>query len=182
MSSRQAKPGDSVLFVTEQAVEIHSGQHVPAGALVEGVIAKAKPSSVQTPGRLVIEIRALHVGSQAFPLHALPYIPKNATVTESVQSVEGIQPVDIRALGIRTQLRVNPEAVMPKETVIEFQLVEVTPGENPLRNLPEPDSPLPSLELRPATPSLPAVSPAPPAPDAKPSSPLRRNRIATDRG
>lgn len=157
-----------------------SGEHVPAGALVEAVIARARPSSVRTPGRLVIEIRALHVGNQAIPLHALPYIPRNANDGASAPD-EVPSEIDIRALGIRNQLRPNPEVVMPKESVIEFQLVEADPAENPLRSVPEPDSPLPVLEL-PGNPSAPRPSLRLPVPDAKPPIPLRRPRIATERG
>lgn len=180
VSSGNARTGESVLFLTEHAMQTVSGEHVPAGTLVEAVIARARPSSVKTPGRLVIEIRALHVGNQAIPLHALPYIPRSTNDGASTPD-EVPSEIDIRALGIRNQLRPNPEVVMPKESVIEFQLVEADPAESPLRSVPEPDSPLPVLEL-PGNPSAPRPSLRLPVPDAKPPIPLRRPRIATERG
>ena len=181
VSSGEARAGESVLFLTEHDMQTHSGEHVPAGALVEGIIARARPSSSKTPGRLVIEIRALHVGNQAIPLHALPYVPASVKNSTPATSEDDTNAIDIRALGVRNQLRPNPEAVMPKETVIEFQLVEADEGDNPLRNLPEPISPSPVIRVPGnPTPRGPALNL--PVPDAKPALPLRRARIATDRG
>lgn len=181
VSSGEARAGESVLFLTEHPMQTHSGEHVPAGALVEGVIARARPSSTKTPGSLVIEIRALHVGSHAIPLHALPYIPRNVGEAAPPPSEEVAKEIDIRTLGIRNQLRPNPEAVMPKETVIEFQLVEADPGDNPLRNVPEPASPLPVLRL-PGSPAVPGPGLSLPLPEARPATPFRKAHIATDQG
>ncbi len=181
VSSGEARAGESVLFLTEHDMQTHSGEHVPAGALVEGIIARARPSSSKTPGRLVIEIRALHVGNQAIPLHALPYVPSSVKSPAPATSVDDTRAIDIYALGVRNQLRPNPEAVMPKETVIEFQLVEADQGDNPLRNLPEPISPSPVIRV-PSNPTPRGPAWNLPVPDAKPAIPMRRARIATDRG
>jgi hypothetical protein len=145
LSSREARSGDAVLFVTEQPVQTHSGHHVPAGALVEAVVARAKPSSGQQPGSLVIEIRALHVGARTIPLHALPYIPKAVASADAQLAETPTKLVDPRALRIRNQLRVNPEVVMPKETVIEFELVESAPGLVLPRPSPSPRTPIPAI-------------------------------------
>ncbi|MCC7342499.1 MAG: hypothetical protein IT170_15565 [Bryobacterales bacterium] len=181
VSSGNARAGESVLFLTEHALQTRSGEHVPAGSLVEGVIARARPSSTRNPGSLVIEIRALHVGNQSIPLHALPYTPRNAKRDDATPPEKAPNEIDIRALGIRNQLRPNPEIVMPKESVIEFELVEADSAENPLHDVPEPVSPLPVLQL-PSNPSEPRPSLQAPAPDTTPSAPLRRPRVITERG
>ncbi|MCC6263966.1 MAG: hypothetical protein IT169_10345 [Bryobacterales bacterium] len=181
VSSGNARTGESVLFLTEHAMQTHSGEHVPAGSLVEGVIARARPSSTRNPGSLVIEIRALHVGNQSIPLHALPYTPRNPIGDEAAPPEKTPNVIDIRALGIRNQLRPNPEIVMPKESVIEFELVEADSAETPLRDIPVPVSPLPSLQL-PSNPSEPRPSLRAPAPEATPPAPLRRPRVITERG
>ena len=162
-------------------MQTRSGEHVPAGALVEGVVARARPSSTKNPGSLVIEIRALHIGSQAIPLHALPYIPHSKKNEGGIAADEPANEVDIRALGIRNQLKPNPEAVMPREAVIEFQLVEADSSENPLQHVPEPVCPLPAIQI-----PQESTSPSPvlrlPVPDAKPPATARRPHIAMVRG
>ncbi len=162
-------------------MQTRSGEHVPAGALVEGVVARARPSSTKNAGSLVIEIRALHVGSQAIPLHALPYIPQGKKSDAGAAADRAVNEIDIRALGIRNQLKPNPEAVMPREAVIEFQLVEADSSENPLQHVPEPVCPLPAIQI-----PQERTSPDPvlrlPVPDAKPPATARRPRIAMDRG
>lgn len=181
VSSGNARAGESVLFVTEHSMRTRTGEHVPAGALVEGVVARARPSSTKKPGSLVIEIRALHVGSQAIPLHALPYIPQSKKSEAGIAADKPANEADIHALGIRNQLKPNPEAVMPREAVIEFQLVEADSSENPLQHVPEPVCPLPAIEIpREKTPPSPVLRL--PVPDAKPPATARRPRIAIERG
>lgn len=180
ISSGEAHAGDSVLFVTEHAVETVSGQHVPAGALVEGVISKATRSTTANPGSFVIEIRAFHVGNQAIPLHALPYVPAT-TVPQSPGSAESTaakKKIDIEALGIRTSLKINSEAVMPREAVIEFQLVESVPDERNPMMLDLHDRIPPLREAIPQdVPTLaPALSPSVPATPTNPV-PARKRRI-----
>lgn len=174
VSSREARTGESVLFVTEQPMETKSGQHVPAGALVEGVISEAKRSSTDTPGSLVIEIRALYVGNQSIPLHALPYVPKVASQMEPLRSVESTKPIDIKALGVRTQMRFSPEAIMPKESVIEFELVERAPDGTSGEPFVNPAAPTQQAvpQESPGKPELPLPM------ETKPTAPLRRSRIS----
>lgn len=172
VSSREARSGDSVLFVTDQPVQTKTGQHVPAGALVEAVIAEAKPSSGQKPGSLVIEIRALHVGAKTIPLHALPYVPKTIEKAESQESAIRRRLTDPRSLRIRNQLTVNPDAVMPKEAVVEFHLVDGLDAPrtiDSIDNVRQPGLPAipgridPPLQTSP----LPMDTPPPPAPRGK---------------
>jgi hypothetical protein len=177
LSSREARSGDSVLFVTEQPVQTHSGHHVPAGALVEAVIARAKPSSGQQPGSLVIEIRALHVGAQTIPLHALPYIPKAPGKQETLRAETPVKLTDPRAMRIRTQLQVSPEVVMPKETVIEFELVESVPGLILRRPADAQQTPIPAIDpAAPAKETLPLQA----VPDAPRPTRSIRPRISID--
>jgi hypothetical protein len=177
LSSREARSGDSVLFVTEQPVQTQSGHHVPAGALVEGVISRAKPSSGEQPGSLVIEIRALHAGAQTIPLHALPYIPKAVGASETRRAEAPAKLVDPRALRIRNQLRINPDVVMPKETVIEFELVESAPGLLVPRPAAPQSVPIPSIdEATPAQDALPLQT----VPDSPKPTRSIRPRITVD--
>lgn len=182
VSSERARAGEAVIFRTEHAMRTRSGKHVPAGALVEGVIAGAAPSSAKTAGQLVIEIRALHVGNQTIPLHALPYMPGTLGGQASSPAGEEAHAEDVRALGIRNQLRPYPEAVMPKETVIEFQLVDEGSGKNIHDDLLAPGHTEPAFPktLRKPGNSVPASDPA--LPDLAPISPGHGARIATDRG
>lgn len=184
ISSREAKSGDSVLFVTDQPVHTESGERIPAGALVEAVVANAKRSSAETPGKLVIEIRTLHVGAQTIPLHALPYIPRTLELPELAGGSAAPVLTDPRGLRIRTQLRVNPEAVMPKESVIEFELVEsqglYLPGSAAPQGdvVPAPAQTLPDPVLQDA-PSSPKVDPRPGLPTEKPTGKSRRFATAS---
>ncbi|MCZ2152397.1 MAG: hypothetical protein LC114_00615 [Bryobacterales bacterium] len=162
-------------------MHVRSGGSVPAGALVEGVIAGASPSSQQAAGRLVIEIRALHVGNQTIPLHALPYVPsplfsRNLAGSDGEAGTAGVQ-----GLGVRNQLRPYPEAVMPKESVIEFQLVDADSCVDPAGHLRSPDVGVPSqLAPRKLEPDLSPLKP--PLPDSSPSPRLQRARVAVARG
>ena len=178
ISSGEARAGDPVLFVTEHAVETVSGQHVPAGALVEGVISKATRSTAANPGSLVIEIRAFHVGNQAIPLHALPYIPATTDPAVAAETAAAKKKIDIEALGIRTSLRINSEAVMPRESVIEFQLVESVPdGKNPMMlDLQERIAPLREAMPQDVPTLAPTLPPSVPATSTSPA-PVRKRRI-----
>ncbi len=71
ISSGDARAGERITFVTEEAIEDASGQELPAGSRVEGVISQARGAG-EASGRLVIEIHSLHVGDRSLALQALP--------------------------------------------------------------------------------------------------------------
>lgn len=76
VSAAQAKPGDTVLAKTTQAIHLADGREVPSGSVVKGHVLASRafaydktPYAKQKPGLLEIQIDSLDVQGQIIPLH-----------------------------------------------------------------------------------------------------------------
>ena len=190
LSSASAQPGEVVTFVTEDAIRDASGTLVPAGSLVEGVISQADSSATHGSGRLVFEIRALHVGTRSMSLRALPLAtlavdPHGKTAEDAgaahYESSDVGRPGRIPSLnelneipkwvldrarstfkGTReleqpqqkaanlTQACSSHEVVVPKESILEFELLQAPAVPQPPGMHPRREGIAPGRELSPS--------------------------------
>lgn len=214
----QTGEGGRVTFLTTEDFEDASGRHVPAGSRVEGVIApKAAPGD--QAAEWLIEIHSLHVGNQAFRLHALPqgWLSASQRTPTAASPQSNRQPQHRKGSASMNPLQQIPhfvsgsallkdktrnggdaatllpegspapagagdlpvkagDLVLPRETVLEFQLLGL-----PTIPLERPEAEAPAQREKGTPPAPPVMRPSDTLPGGTPHSPRAMSRPRTSR-